>query len=178
MSLRAASVVAVPWLAVVLACALGLMAADGVARGYLGEARGVIRCESRRAAEQRLGAPLCLPERLPAAVAAESVAYRFGYGPPPAVATTFVTAAGDDAMVVYQLASAGAAGPPLVPRGSPFRDVEIDFHGGRAHLGALTLAHETWREISFTCTGRPVIVRLRGSVEELLATVATMGSRP
>lgn len=168
-------------LSMVLGVTAGLLrVADSVPGLIRGEPKGATRLLSIDAAERRLGERLWLPAYFPDTLSWPPAAIVVRRGPPPSVAVTFVDRGGEPALVLGQ--SLGTTAP--VPEELQARDpvlhrVTVPLHDGRATL--LRLAGRDgriWHDLAWEMEGRRIVLRSRGSVDELLRMARSVRHRP
>jgi hypothetical protein len=175
---------AAAWLAVVLSAAAALLAGlDGVPAWINGEARDVRLAKDLQDAERRVRARLVLPGYFPDTLDWPPQRIRVLPGAPAAVAITLSGRDRSEArLVLAQTIGRGAVPERLLPRAGALDEAPIAL--GRAEGGTGMLRRivgpdgQIWRELSWTQSGRSIVVRSKGTLEELLRMARSAREQP
>lgn len=171
----------VAWLVVVLAVAMGMLAVlDSVPAWLVGEDRDLRTARTLEDAERRVRARLVLPGYFPDTIAWPPERIEVLPGRPPAVLMQFVERAGRAPhLVLAQTVGAGEVPERLLPRAPPVDETAVAVAGADGALRRIVGPDgEMWRELSWRQDGRSVVVRSRGTVEELLRMARSARVQP
>jgi hypothetical protein len=167
-------------LAAVLGAAAALLAAlDAVPSWIAGEARDVRRVPTVAEAERRLRTRLLLPGYFPDTIAWPPALIRVSAGDPGGASLTFEDRAGGTHMVLAETARPGRVPERLLPRVTVLNEVATWAGSERLALRRIVGPDgHVWREIAWLQKGRQVVLRSRGSVEEMLRMARTTRDEP
>ncbi|MFL5262759.1 MAG: hypothetical protein ACJ79L_10225 [Anaeromyxobacteraceae bacterium] len=154
---------------VLAATVLALAFVDAVPAWLVGEARDVRRVRTVGEAERRLRVRLVLPSYFPDTLAWPPRQVRFTLAPPGAAALHVDGRDGRPRVLLAETVAPGPLPERLLPTAAPLSET-------RVHLGAreATLARvvgedgEVWNEVAWEQGGRTLLLRSRGSIDELL----------
>ncbi len=167
-------------LAVVLGASAALLAGlDAVPSWIAGEARSVRRVASVAEAERRLRARLLLPGYFPDSIAWPPSSIRVAAGDPGGAALSFEGRRGGLHMLLVQTARPGEVPERLLPPATVLDDGSTALAEARASLRRIVGPDgHVWRELAWRQRGRQVVLRSRGSVEEMLRMARTTREEP
>jgi len=167
-------------LAVVLGGAAALLAAvDAVPSWIAGESRDVRRVAGVEEAERRLRVRLLLPGYFPDSIAWPPSAVRIAAGDPGGAALDFEGRRGGPHMLLAQAARPGAVPARLVPAATVLDEGATWLGGLRVPLRRIVGPDgHVWRELVWMQKGRQVVLRSRGSVEEMMRMARTTRDEP
>jgi hypothetical protein len=174
----------VGWLGLVLASAVVALAAlDGVPAWVNGESRDVRLVHDLQEAEQRLRARLLLPAYFPDTIAWPPDRIAVLAGRPAAVALTCADRSHQEAhLVLAQTVAAGEVPERLLPATGALDESPVSIAraaGGRGVLRRIVgPGGEIWRELTWVQEGRSVVLRSKGSLEELLRMARSARVQP
>jgi len=159
--------------------ALGLAGLDALPAWIAGEARDVRLVASLEEAERRLRARLLLPGYFPDTIAWPPATVRLRAGPVAGAALEFDGRGGGRYMVLAQAARPGDLPDRLLVPIAPLDETPVALQGERALLRRFVGPDGTvWRELSWRAKGRQLVLRSRGSVEEMLRMARTSREEP
>jgi hypothetical protein len=155
---------------VVLGVTAALLAAlDSLPVLILGEPRGVRRVATLAEAERRLRVRLLVPAYFPDTISWPARTVRLMAGPGAAAALEFDDRNGRPHLLVAQAARAGEVPARLLPAANVLTEVQVALRDGAGTLRRIVGPDgEVWQELSFWHGGRQVVMRLRGSVGQLV----------
>lgn len=167
-------------LTVVLGFAALLLAGlDATPAWILGEPRDVRVVPTVAEAERRLGARLLLPGYFPDAIEWPPSAVHIRRWPVPGAALAFDGRRGGPYMLLGQAARPGDVPDRLLPEIRPLDETPIWIQGEQARLRRFTGPDgQVWRELTWRTKGRQVVLRSRGSVEEMVRMARTSRDEP
>lgn len=168
-------------LVVVLGSAAVLLALlDAVPAWIAGEPHDIRRVATVAEAERRLGARLVLPGYFPSTIGWPPVLIRVVAGRSGGAALHFAERRGGDHMLLVQAARAGEPVPPrLLPPATRLDESATAVAGERVPLARIVGPDgEIWRELRWQVHGRAVVLRSRGSVEEMMRMARTAREEP
>jgi hypothetical protein len=173
--------------AVLAGAALALALLDAVPAWLAGEARDVRRARSVDEAERRLRARLVVPSYFPETFAWPPRQVRFTLAPPGAAALHIDGRDGRPRALLAETIAPGELPERLVRPAAPLErsPVALDAAGhGAAPPRAATLARvvgddgEVWNELAWRQQGRTLLLRSRGSIDELLRMARSAREAP
>jgi hypothetical protein len=154
---------------VVAAGALALLALlDGVPAWVTGEPREVRRARSVDEAERALRARLLVPAYFPASLSWPPERVRFTRGPPGAAALTVNARGGSPRVFLAETIAPGPIPGGLVPDVEVLDRSPVAIGATRGTLSRIIEDGGTAWELAWEQNGRSLLLRSRGSVEELL----------
>jgi hypothetical protein len=156
-------------LAVTAATAALLALVDAVPAWLAGDDRGVLRARTVDEAERRLRTRLVMPSYFPDTLAWPPRAVRFTLREPGAAALHVDGRDGRPRALIAETVRPGAIPERLVPAGAPLGSAQVSL-GGRE--GTLTRVvgedGDVWNELAWEQGGRSLLLRSRGSIDELV----------
>jgi hypothetical protein len=169
-------------LVVVVGVAAGLLAfLDAVPAWIAGEPHDVRRVSTVAEAERRLGARLILPGYFPSTIGWPPSAIRVVAGRSGGAALHFSERrGGGDHMLLVQAGHPGEPVPPrLLPEATHIDESPTLLGGERVVLARIVGPEgEVWRELTWSVHGRTVVLRSRGTVEEMMRMARTAREEP
>jgi hypothetical protein len=172
---------AAAWLALVLAVTASILAAlDAVPAWINGESRDVRLAQNLEDAERRVRARLVLPAYFPDTLAWPPRRIRVLAGQPPAVALELTgRGGGETRLVLAQTVGAGEIPERLLRPAGALDEAPVNVAGAQGRLRRIVGADgQIWREVAWTQGERSVVVRSKGSLEELLRMVRSARVQP
>jgi hypothetical protein len=159
--------------------ALGLAGLDALPSWIAGEPRDVRLVESVAEAERRLRARLILPGYFPDTIAWPPATVRLRAGPVPGVSLEFDGRRGGRHMVLAQAVRPGDLPDRLLAPVPALDTTPIAIGGGRGVLRRYVGPDGTvWRELTWRVRERELVLRSRGSVEEMVRMARTAREEP
>lgn len=159
--------------------ALMLAGLDSVPAWITGAPRDVRLVANVEAAERRFGARLLLPGYFPDTIEWPPAAVRVRAGPVPGVALAFDGRRGGHYMDLAQAVQAGDVPERLLPEVRPLDESPIWIQGEQARLRRFSGPDgQVWRELTWRAKGRQVVLRSRGTVEEMVRMARTSRDEP
>lgn len=167
-------------LLVVLGGASALLAAlDAVPSWIAGEPRSVRRVSGVEEAERRLRARLILPGYFPDTIAWPPASVRVAGAEAGGAALAFDDRLGFPHMLLVQTARPGELPEGLLPAATVLDEAASVLPAGRASLRRIVGPDgQVWRELAWRQKGRLVVLRSRGTVEEMLRMARTSREEP
>ena len=155
--------------AVLAATAAVLLFVDAWPAWLAGQARDVRRARTVDEAERRLRTRLVLPSYFPDTLAWPPVAVRFTLGPPGAAALQVAGRDGRPRALLAETVAPGEIPERLVPPAAPLGSAPLDVNGRPGRLARVVGEDgEVWNELAWEQDGRSLLLRSRGSIDELL----------
>jgi hypothetical protein len=164
-------------LVMAVACAL-LRVLDGVPTWIAGEVRGVRKAATVRDAERFLRARLVLPSYFPATFAWPPSRIRYMAGEPGAVALWVDARAGGPDLFLAQTVAPGSIPARLVPEAQVLDHAPVAVGASRGTLSRVVLEGAVVWEIAWEQGGRSMLLRSRGSVDELIRLARSSREAP
>lgn len=161
------------------ATALTLVALDSVPSWIAGEPRDVRLVASVEEAERRLHARLLLPGYFPDTIEWPPASVRVRGGPAPGAALAFDGRRGGHYMVLAQAGRPGDVPDRLLPAVNVLDETPVWLLGEKVSLRRFVGPDgQVWRELAWHAKGRQLVLRSRGSVEEMLRMARTVREEP
>jgi hypothetical protein len=156
---------------------------DAVPAWINGESRDVRPVRSLEEAEQRVRARLILPAYFPDSLSWPPERIRVLPGKPPAVALTLSGRdGGSPQLVLAQTVGRGEVSDRLLPVAGALDDSRVALARAEGAQGRLRRVvgpdGEIWRELAWIQDGRSLVVRSKGSLEELLRMARSARVQP
>lgn len=166
-------------LLVVMAAAAALLAAlDGVPSWLAGEARDVRRARTVDEVQRRLRARLVLPAYFPARLAWPPERIRYVAARPGAVALWVDARQGGPALLMAQTLGRGELPDRLVPPAQPLDASPVVVGAAQGRLSRVVEDGEVCLQVTWQQDGRSLLLRSRGTVEELLRMARSARETP
>jgi hypothetical protein len=176
--LREALRAAVGLVAVVAVAAAALSALDAVPSWLAGEARDVRRARTVDEVERRLRTRLVLPAYFPARLAWPPQRIRYVVGPPGAVSLWVDARGGGAALLISQTLGRGPLPDRIVPPAEELDRSPVAVGTAQARLSRVVEDGEVRWQLSWEQGGRSLLLRSRGSVDELLRMARSSRETP
>ncbi len=163
---------------VFVGAAVILYAVDAVPAIVTGEPRYVRRAASVQEVERRLRARLVLPYYFPNTYVWPPRKVRYAVGPPAAAAVTADGRDGDRRLLVAETLSAGPIPPQILPEAQVIHSSPIAVGPYPGTLSRVVEDGQVGWQITWQQQGRNLLVRSRGSIEELLRIARSAREAP
>jgi hypothetical protein len=155
-----------------------LWALDGVPTFILGEPRGVRKARTVQDAERFLRARLVLPSYFPASFAWPPSRIRFVTGAPGAVALSVDGRNGGPGLFLAETVGPGSIPPRLLPEGQLLDRSPVALGALRGTLSRVVEGGVVVWEIAWQQGGRSMLLRSRGSADELVRMARSAKEAP
>ncbi|WP_176066611.1 hypothetical protein [Anaeromyxobacter diazotrophicus] len=164
--------------AVVAAAALALAVLDAVPSWVAGDARDVRRARTVDEVQRRLRTRLVLPAYFPARLAWPPQRIRYLAGPPGAVGLWVDARGGAPALLLAQTLGRGELPERLVPPAQELDRSPIQVGAAQGRLARVVEDGEVRWQLTWEQGGRSLLLRSRGSVEELVRMARSARETP
>jgi hypothetical protein len=166
-----------------LAFVLGLAAAvlailDAVPAWIAGESRDVRRAQTVHDAERRLHARLVLPAYFPDTLSWPPRRIRFTVGPPGAAALSVDGRDGSPRLLLAETTAPGDIPEALVPEAQVLDRSQVAVGAARGTLSRVVDDGVTGWQLAWEQDGRSLLLRSRGTVDELLRMARSARETP
>jgi hypothetical protein len=160
----------------VVASSAVILAGLGALPGWIaGEARAVHRVASVDDAERRLGARLLTPAVYPERLAWPPAEIRIAGGRGGSAALALHDRAGRPALVLLQATEDGSQiAPALLGEPTVLASRHTTIGALPATLSSILVDGDPWQELSWELSGRAIVLRSRGEVDELVRIARSM----
>ena len=169
------------WLVVVVVVAAGMLAGlDAVPAWVNGESRDVRVVRTLEEAERRVRARLILPAYFPDTIAWPPQKIRVLPGQPPAVALQLTArGGGEPRMLLAQSLGSGEIPDRVLPPAGALDETAVAIAGTQGKLRRIVGPDgAVWREVEWAQGGRTVVLRSKGTLEELLRMARSARVQP
>ncbi len=163
---------------VFLTAAVLLYAVDAVPAWMTGEPRHVRRARTVDEVERRLRARLLLPYYFPNTLSWPPHRIRFTVGPPGAAALSVDAREGSPRLFLAETLGPGSVPDQLVPDAQVIHSSPVDVGTARGTLSRVVEDGAMAWEIRWEQSGRKLLVRSRGTVDELLRIARSVREAP
>jgi hypothetical protein len=164
--------------AVMAAAAVALAALDAIPAWLGGDARDVRRARTVDEVERRLRTRLVLPAYFPARLAWPPQRIRFVVGPPGAVGLWVDARAGGPSLLLAQTLARGALPDRIVPEAQELDRSPVAVGAAQGRLSRVVEDGEVRWQLAWEQGGRSLLMRSRGSVDELLRMARSARETP
>ncbi len=163
---------------VIAAAAAALVAIDAAPAWIAGESRDVRRAQTVHDAERRLRARLVLPAYFPDTLAWPPRRIRFTVGPPGAAALSVDGPDGSPRLLLAETVAPGDIPAALVPDAQVLDRSAVAVGAARGTLSRVVEDGVTVWQVAWELDGRRLLLRSRGTVEELLRMARSARETP
>jgi hypothetical protein len=163
---------------VVLAAAFSLRVADAVPRIALGVPRGVVRAPDIAHLERLSGRAMPVPAYFPDSIEWPPAEARTHSGGSAAIWCRQRPAGGIALVVATAPAGEGAIAPAVVPPSVELQHEDASLGGRRARVSRVRDEDgAVWQQVQWQTPGQAILVRYRGTLDELLKIAGSMRER-